>query len=1549
MVKTGQSASTAGGPADPATPVTPVAPVAPLDGPAALLAPVDFEPRGHLPFPVVGIGASAGGLRALQAFFDGTAPDAGMAYVVIQHLPPDHDSMLASILARHTAMPVVDIVEGTAVEIDHVYVTRPSHTPLLAGGRFHLGEPTSRRGHRCPVDDFFRALATEQKERSIAIVLSGMGSNGTAGSQAVKAAGGLCLAQDPDTADYPGMPTSLIRAGYADRVLRTDEMGALLQRFVRHGYLDPEAVEGSKQGIQDDPRHLRELLAILRTRTGHDFTGYKKPTVLRRTQRRMGLAGLTSLREYANLLRESPEEPVALANDLLISVTGFFRDPEAWRALQESVIAPLVESKPPGAPLRAWVSACASGEEPYSLAMLIAEEMARTGKQLDVKIFATDTADRSLALARAGVYPDGIEGDITLERLDRFFDSVDHVYRIKKEIRDMVVFATQDLLVDPPFSRLDLCTCRNLLIYLEPPVQDRVLSLLHFSLREGGVLFLGTAETPGVVEELFEVVSKRWRIYRRSGAANLPSIERALPPRPGAKVHVALPGALPTSTPPASIAMPVQRALLEQFGPPTVVIDAQDRVVYYHGDSSTFLMQSGEPTRGLYDMLRAGLRPIVRSAVRQALADRRAVTVSSGPTETPEGVARVHVTAAPLAAVPGVEHVRVSFDARLESGSGPAPVGGLLPVALVPPAWAVTDAAVGELEAELRTVRRELQQTVAAFEATHEDLKASNEEVTSINEELQSANEELETSKEELQSLNEELRTVNGQLQEKVAELESATDDLSNLLGSTDIAVLFLGTDLRVRRFTPALNDLLELIPSDIGRPVMHLARKFDDGDLVGIAREVLERFAPIESEIRSHSGRWYLQRALPYRTADNRIDGIVLAFVDVTARKQAELAVEAAQARLQAVIEQMPAGVLVIDAPSARLLLGNRRAADLLGRGYPLPSVGAHWTAAFTDVDAARDADSEIKAVDAWPIERALAHGERVTDQEVELPRADGSRQVLVCGATPVRDRDGAVATVVATFFDITARRQAEQALRDSEARMRLMVENVREYAMFMLDPEGRVTSWNSGAERLLGWTEAEVLGKPFELFFTPADRSAGLPESEMARARQEGSAVDERYCLRRDGGTLWASNMLAAIRDERGDERGFVKIMRDNTERRQHELRLQEALRTSEDMRALAERNGRAKEDFVSVVSHELRTPLNTIGLWLRLLTVPGVSETDRAAGLRAIERAAAAQRRLIDDLLDTSRMTAGTLCLAARDVSLVDVVDGAVETVRPFAQERGIQIGTTLADDVGVVRIDPDRIRQVVWNLLNNAVKFTPVGGRIDVSVHRTGQAVRIVVADTGIGIAQAFLPQVFDRFRQAEVGVGRPHAGLGLGLAIAKQLVELHGGRIEVASAGEGRGTTFTVTLPLRARPASSGASGPDGPAHDRGELDGIDVLLVEDEDSAREATALLLEGRGGTVRAVGSVSDACRAFESRRPDIVLADIGMPVEDGYTMLSQLRAIEQAAGIPRVPVVALTAFAGGVHRQRALDAGFAEHVSKPVDIDALIGIVRGVVAQR
>ena len=1533
----------------------------PLDGhgepasePDRLAAPVGDEQPPRLPLIVVGVGASAGGLEAFTEFLLATPPNTGMAFVLIVHLPPDRNSLMAEVLAKRTRMPVRQIEDGMAVEPDHVYVIRPGHTLTIGNGRLHLTVPLETRGHTRPVDDFFRSLAAEQRERAVAVVLSGMGSNGTAGAQAIKAVGGICLAQDPESALYPSMPRHLLDQGNADYVLPPGDMPAALLQFAGHPYA--RAPDDPSVRIAREQQEFADILAILRTRTRQDFSGYKRATLFRRVQRRMGLNQVTQLIDYVRLLRGNPAEVQSLADDLLIHVTGFFRDPPAWETLRQRIIDPLVAERTADQSIRCWVTACSSGEEAYTLAILIAEAMEQANKRIEVKVFATDMADRSLVNARAGTFALGIESEVTPERLERFFDKDDAVYRVKKHVRDMVVFAAQNALHDPPFSRLDICTCRNLLIYLEPELQRRLLAMIHFGLREGGALLLGTSETVGGVEDdQFEPIDKKWRIYRRVGRHghfDFPLPRPLNPARSAAaaaaaglvdRVGAPLARGVPQRM---TVAQLTERTLLHRYAPAAVVVDREGRVVYYHGPTGSFLAQpAGEPTRDLLALCREGLRAAVRAALTAATAGAGVGHARDGMIETADhGPRRVWVSVAPLDVRPGHPsdgHLLVTFEEREE----PA-------VAALPPGFSGAADEVLRLGDELAHARDELHGTIEELQSSNEELKAANEEVTSINEELQSSNEELETSKEELQSLNEELTTVNAQLQAKNDELQATGNDLSSLLASTDIAVIFLDPRLRIRRFTPAVRDLLGLISSDVGRPLSDLHRKFEDPKLLDDARAVLERLVPLEAEVRAPASarvpeRWYQRRVTPYRTSDDRIDGIVITFVDVTDRKRVELELAEAREYAESIVQTLHEPLLVLNSD-----LTVRSANPAFFRDFrvmPASTIGrkiydlgnGQW-----NIPSLREA-----------LERVLPADHAFKDYEVSHTFDDIGRRVMLLNGRRLDHVD----LILLGIRDVTeerAARASEDSLREreqGEEQFRQVVEGVSDFAMIELGTDNRITSWNAGAKRITGYTRAEAVGQPVAMIFTPEDRAAGAPERELAEASRAGRAQDERWHLRKDGSRFWASGVLTMLPGPAGGPpRGFVKIMRDETARKLAE-------ETLSDAKQAAEEASRVKDDFLAMLSHELRTPLGAMLLWAKLLRSGSVTDAQRTEGHEAIVRSAEAQKQLIEDLLDMSRMTAGRLRLERREVELASVVRSAADSIRPAIEAKRLRLDLSFDPNVGVVRVDPDRMQQVMWNLISNAVKFTPEGGRVSVSVRRLDARVEIRVADTGAGIGAEFLPHVFERFRQAEAYATRRSGGLGLGLSITRQLVELHGGTITAESPGENQGATFTVRLPLpkvqRGRRSGGGATpGAGGAAPAGGEgaegttppLDGASVMVVEDDPETRNVLSVVLRGAGATVSAVESVAAALDAFARSRPDVIVSDIGLAGGNGFELIRRIRQLEATASATPVPAVALTAYTRDRDIRLALDSGFQQHVSKPVEPDRLVSVLRSLLGQ-
>ena len=847
-------------------------------------------------FPIVGIGASAGGLEALEHFLGRVPAGSGMAFVIVQHLDPTHQGIMAEILQRATGMRVMQVKDRTRVQPDCVYVIPPNKDMSVLHGVLHLLAPAAPRGLRLPIDFFLRSLAQDQRERSIGVILSGMGSDGTLGLRAIKEKAGLVLVQEPATAKFDGMPRSAIDAGLADIVAPVDELPQKLMDFLKRVPL----LERSELALEAKTQSAMEkAIILLRAHTGNDFSLYKRTTLYRRIERRMGIHQIDKIGAYVRYLQENSPELDLLFKELLIGVTSFFRDPAAWEQLREQAISSLLVGRSAGQALRAWVPGCSSGEEAYSLAIAFKEalEQVKPRGNCTLQIFATDLDRDAINKARQGRFPDNVAAAVTPEQLSRFFSKEDHGYRVRKEIREMVTFAPQNLVMDPPFTKLDILCCRNLLIYLAPEAQQKLMPLFHYSLKPGGILFLGSAETVGSFGNLFAPLCARSRIFRRSETA----LGRELVEFPPA--FVAAPPARPEAPlvpkPPASLPSLADQLVLQHYASPTVLVNDRGDILYLSGRAGKYLEPAaGKANWNIFAMAREGLRYELASAFQKALRQATPVTFRGLEVGTNDGKQFVDLT--------------------VQSLVEPEPLRGLVLVVFAAVAAPLETKAPGrfrrtstrsvrlrELEREFQHVREELQTVREEMQTSQEELKSTNEELQSANEELQSTNEELSTSKEEMQSLNEELQTVNTELQFRVDELSLSNSDMKNLLNSTDIATVFLDNDLHVRRFTTQATQIIKLIPGDVGRPITDLANDLRYPELAQDAQEVLRTLVFVEKPVAAHDGRWFAARIMPYRTLDNRIDGVVITFTDITAAKKLEAELQSAQAALESRAEE--------------------------------------------------------------------------------------------------------------------------------------------------------------------------------------------------------------------------------------------------------------------------------------------------------------------------------------------------------------------------------------------------------------------------------------------------------------------------------------------------------------------------------------------------------------------------------------------------------------------------------------------------------------------
>jgi two-component system CheB/CheR fusion protein len=1334
-----------------------------IDGP-------DSRARG---FFVVGIGASAGGVSALRQFFSHVEPDSDMAFVVIQHLSRQHESNLPSLLQSQTSVPVTQVNEEVNLEPNHIYVIPPTKYLVLADGRIRLTEPELMRGSHTSIDLFFRTLGDAYGKDAIAILLSGAGTDGTFGLRRIKEAGGFVIAEDPAEAEYPEMPRSAIQSGLVDLVLPVGEMGDKL-RGLRDGaqrlQLPGEQEEGA---LPLDEVTLLDILMLLRLRTGHDFAQYKRPTLMRRIARRMQVHEFGDLAAYLHFLRESPEEIEALFRDLLITVTNFFRDREPFEVLEQEIIPKVFAGKTTNDQVRVWSVGCATGEEAYSLAMLLTEYASRLHEEPKIQVFATDIDERAIGEGRDAHYPATITLDISPERIQRFFVREGDRYKVKKELRETVLFAVHNVLRDPPFSRLDLICCRNLLIYLNHDMQERILSIFHFALRPNGYLFLGSSESAETAPSLFIPVDKKRRIYncRPTSQTTYQLTTEWLAPRWRSR-----PADSAGSNATAGLRSvgELHQEVVERLAPPSILVNEDFDLVHISANAGRFLRVSGgEPTRSLLRLIHPDLRPDLHAALLEARNAESGGTVQSRRLS-------FELEGKPYSVVLTVRRV---------AGQPEAARGFYLVIfdegpAVVPLSWASDDnrgfESVTRLEEELQHTKEQLRLTIEQYETSTEELRASNEELQAINEELRSATEELETSKEELQSVNEELTTVNQEYREKIEEVGRANSDLQNLMASTEIGTIFLDRGLQIKRYTPQAQHLFNIVEADIGRPLQHFTHKLDYDSLPADAQEVLRTLQTVEREVRSSEGSWYLARLLPYRTVDDKIDGVVL------------------------------------------------------------------------------------------------------------------------------------------TFVDITSRRRVEQQLREHAARLREQAEIVDLGDLLVRDLDDRILLWSAGCERLYGYTRHETLGKNVHtLLKTEFPR----PLEEISATLQEnGQWEGELVHYGRAGNRIVVVSRWVLHRRDESRPPVVLQVNNDITARRQAEEALREA--------------DRNKDQFLATLAHELRNPLAAMLNSVELLHRPSRTGEEIGRAGDVLQRQIHHLLRLVDDLLDVERLARGKITLQKRRTALSEILDSALEICRPLIDTNTHSFNVALPTESVLLDVDADRVAQVVANLLHNAFKYTPAGGRIDLIVVVQNRELIIRVRDTGIGIGVEVLPQIFDMYTQAAGSPATGLKGLGIGLALVRQLVELHGGSVAAFSEGLHRGSEFVVRLPILDDATSSRDHGSIG----RGGLEGTTtanskVLIVDDHRDAADAMAALLENFGHEVASCYDGPSAIETAKSYRPEVVILDIGLPRMDGYEVARRLREM-----LPDALLIALTGWVAEEDSVRAREAGFNHYMVKPVQLAEL-----------
>jgi two-component system CheB/CheR fusion protein len=1455
--------------------------------------------------PVVALGASAGGLDAFERFFRACGP-LGAALVVVQHLAPEHESILPQLLSSFTRMPVEAVVDGTLPLPDHVYVIPANATLLLRDGRLRLSalEP---RASRQPISAFFTSLAYEHGRAAVAVVLSGTGSDGAAGIHAVRSRGGLTLAQAPSEAHHDAMPRSAVATGDVEFVASADDMPRLIARELeRRKAL--QADEPPELDASSDP--LVGITNCLRSRTGHDFGAFKRSTLQRRVQRRLAALGLATTSEYLARLQVDDAEANALACDLMIGVTSFFRDRDAFEVLERDVLPQLHEFAGERA-IRVWVPGCASGEEAYSIAILLLEHRrglpAREGPPASIQVFATDIDERSLALARIGQYPPSSLSNVPAEWRERYFTLEDGRYVISKEVRDCCIFSGHDVIRDPPFSRIDLVSCRNLLIYFGPETQARLLPLFHYALRAGGFLFLGSSETLGDCDQLFHVVNKKHRVFRRRDQLARPATlalplavtprQRLLePPRDRAEEERAAVGLLQSAL----------EALLEERGAALAVVDRRGNASYFAGPVSRYLpTRSGAPSTNVLDLASGDLRLEISAALLTVGAGCGRIRREVAPSQ--EGAPRVELMVKPLLE-PGAarDHVLLVLRECEEPRDAAGGVAG------------------GEhhdgLEEELRLATERWRRTVQELESANEQARSANEELHTMNEELQSSNEELQLSQEELQSINEELNTVNAELTKKVEEVNVLYADLRNLFESTRIATIFIDDELRIARFTPAAAKLYPMTDRDVGRPLQDLVSPFSDVHVVAEARAVLDDLRPREHILSLADGSgWRLLRLLPYRSLAKVVTGVVLTFVDVTALKRAEAALQDAKelerrraSELEAIMRSVPAAVWIAEDAGATRIVGNDTARHLMRLSPPEDG-------SCLPVDLPGGARVLHGGRELWPEEMPLRHaastGEVVRGYEEEVHFADGTHIHLFGHAAPLLDDAGRPSGAVAAFLDITPLKDVEEALRASEARFRGSIEALLDaFAVFRpivgsdrLPVDFEIEHLNAAARTILNLPRDAVRCRLREV----------LPERSplfdvLSDATRRDAAV-ERHGLRGDG----PEGTDHRVYDLRACALGDVIVVawRDVSDR----TRAVEALREAD----------RRKDEFLAVLGHELRNPLAAIQTVLHLADRAPERSPRLRQHLELMRRQSRALGRLVDDLLDLTRITRGKIQLHMAPVDLGEVVRSELDIHRQAAADR-LTLRLVEPDRPLWVNGDQERIAQMVGNLLGNACKFTDAGGAVEVTLAPPDDEGRVMltVRDEGIGMTPETLAHLFEPFRQADRSLDRARGGLGLGLSLVKALAVMMGADVAARSDGLGHGSAFTLRFASASPPAKKGG---EAATMARGRR--LRILVVEDNRDVGESLAeFLAEELGHEVTLAADGESGVDKARSWIPDLVLCDIGLPGLDGFEVA---RALRRDAAMGRTILVALTGYGREEDKARAIGAGFDHHATKPFDL--------------
>ncbi|MBE9047928.1 PAS domain-containing protein, partial [Pleurocapsales cyanobacterium LEGE 10410] len=1337
-------------------------------------------------FFIVAIGSSAGGLQALESFFSNLPDRPHAAFVVIQHLSPDFKSMMTEILQRKTTMPVSSIKDETKIEPSRVYVLPPGKHLIVKSDRLCLLEPPDTFDY--PIDKFLRSLVAEWGEKKIAILLSGTGNDGTKGIQAISRAGGIGLVQSPETAQFNSMPSSAIPSGLVDEILSPQELAQTVYELIRFSDNFPDS--SAQEAVLIAPEQLQTILNILAQREEIDFSHYKISTLSRRIHHRCALTHCENLKEYIGLLENSEVEQKLLRRDLLISVTQFFRDAPAWEYLESEVLPKLIQQLQPEEPLRIWVCACATGEEAYSMAILVNEVIAKTNKSIQVKIFATDLDSDALEVAAKGVYPESISNDFTSEQLKKYFTFTGKNFQVKRFLREMLIVAPHDLTKNAGFSRMNLVSCRNVLIYMQPQLQQQVLRLLHFALAPQGILFLGSSETLGGLAEEFSTLQGKWKVFRkrRDIALSIGQIaHKTVVPQLPIATRIKSKGARSTDL----LLKEVFKYCLNERQITCLLVNRDNSLVRVFYNAANLLeFPLGEAVLEITEIVNSDLQLPLSTALHRARRDGEPV-LYTGIKVNRQG-AELNVSLRVGTKISNTlleDYLIVVLEVEVPNTS---PMTTMRFDLKEEAAQRIT-----ELEYELQQTRENLQVTIEELETTNEEQQATNEELLASNEELQSINEEL-------QSVNEELYTVNAENQSKILELTQLNNDIDNLLRSTNIGVVFLDSQLNIRKFTPAACEAINIKPKDVGRPLADITNNLAVSDLPNVLRQVIDRQEPLEQEVSiAQTGAQLLMRANLYLREDGKQDGVVVTFIKIDELKNIQAELRRANSLLENLYATSPAGLSLHDSELKYLRI-NQALAEINGI-----AVEEHFGKTAREV--VPDLADSIEPV----LRQVIATGQPACNVEISgtTPANPNIKRYWSASYYPVDllNGDRGVGTVV---VEITERIEAEAKLKESETKLleaqrlahignwEINIDNEpfeiasaraiwsqELYSIYDMDPQQPVPTFDELIE-----------------FHPPKDRERVRDAFERLLNSSTPFNLDLRYNCP-NGEVRYLNSIGRAACDERERIIKLYGTVMDITERKQIEAELVRQNRALEEAIAVAQAAdsaNQAKSDFLANMSHEIRTPMNAILSVAQLLDYTEL-DAEQQNLLTTLKSNGKRLLSLIDDILDLSKIEARELKLNSQLFSIAILGQSSLDSFSTQAQAKGLELILELADDLPPYLIGDDfRLHQVLSNLVSNALKFTSQGRvKITIAPHdRTGDrlVVRFVVEDTGIGIPKQQQAKLFQAFTQGDNSTTRQYGGTGLGLTICRRIVELMGGEIDVESTPD-EGATFWFTVPL----------------------------------------------------------------------------------------------------------------------------------------------------